>query len=411
MKRLTWMGKIWLFLMVLGPAVITSFADNDAGGITTYSIAGSHFGYKFLWVLLVITIFLVVVQEMSARLGVITGKGLADLIREEFGLRWTFFAMLTLLIANIATIVSNFAGIAAGFELLGFARYISVPLMGAFIWFLVVKGNYRQVERVFLILCLLAFCYVVSGLLSRPDWGAVAQQTIAPTIEFSYDYIFLLVAFIGTTITPWMQFYLQASIVDKGILPRQFKYERIEVIIGAFFTDLISFFIIIACAATLFKHGIRIETAKDAAIALQPFAGHTAEILFALGLIAASTLTSFIVPLSTSYAVCEAFGFESGLNRKFREAPIFYGLYAILLVMGMALVLFPKVSLIRIMYLAQAVQGVLLPIILVFMLLLVNNKRIMGHYANQKPYNIFVWLIIGLLTLASLSLVFYGIIW
>jgi Mn2+/Fe2+ NRAMP family transporter len=406
MKRLAGWRKIWLFLMVLGPGIITSFADNDAGGITTYSIAGSHLGYKLLWVLLIITFALAIVQEMAARLGVITGKGLSDLIREEFGLRWALFAMATLLIANSATIISNFAGIAAGFGILGIIKYFSVPIMALFIWFLVVKGNYRQVERIFLLLCLLAFSYVISGFLAKPDWGEALRSTLVPSYEWSSQYLFLLVAFIGTTITPWMQFYLQASVVDKGIHLRQYKYERLEVILGSFFTDFISLFIIIACAATLFKHGIRIETARDAALALRPLAGGFAEALFALGLIGASTLTSFIVPLSTSYAICEAFGFENGLNRKFREAPVFYGLYTVLIIVGAALVLIPKISLVFVMYLAQAIQGFLLPIILVFMLLLVNNKKIMGNYTNRRVYNLIVWLVVLVLAAASLILIF-----
>ncbi|MDI6731767.1 MAG: Nramp family divalent metal transporter [Candidatus Margulisbacteria bacterium] len=406
MKIVKGWNKLWLFLMVLGPGIITSFADNDAGGITTYSIAGSHFGYKLLWVLLLVTVVLALIQEMASRLGVVTGKGLADLIREEFGLRWTLFAMATLLIANSATIISNFAGIAAGFELLGIFKYFSVPIMALFIWILVVKGNYRQIERIFLLLCLLAFSYVISGFLAKPDWGLALRSTFVPHFEFSAHYIFLLVAFIGTTITPWMQFYLQASVVDKGISIRQYKYERLEVVLGAFFTDFISLFIVIACAATLYKHGIRVETAKDAALALVPFAGQFTEYLFAVGLIGAAALTSFIVPLSTSYAICEALGFESGLDRKFREAPIFYGLYAILIVIGACAILIPNISLVFIMYIAQFVQGLLLPVILVFMLLLVNNKRLMGTHVNSRVYNVIVWAMVLILITASLTLVF-----
>jgi len=408
-KRIPLWGKIWIFLMVLGPGIITSFADNDAGGITTYSIAGSHFGYKLLWVLVLVTFALAIIQEMTARLGVVTNKGLADLIREEFGLRWTLFAMLTLLVANSATIISNFAGIAAGFELMGVAKFFSVPIMAFFIWLFVVKGNYRQVERIFLLLCLLAFSYVASGFLARPDWGEAVRATFMPNISWSSEYLLLLVAFIGTTITPWMQFYLQASIVDKGISLKRYKYERAEVLLGAFFTDFISLFIIIACAATLFRHGIRIEAAKDAALALRPFAGSAAEMLFALGLIGASTLTSFIVPLSTSYALCEAFGFESGLDRKFQEAPIFYGLYTVLIVAGSALILIPRLSLVFVMYLAQAIQGFLLPIILIFMLMLVNNRRLMGIHVNNRFYNLVVWLMVLGIAAASLALVFFMI--
>ncbi len=405
-KRLSWWKRFWIFLMILGPGIITSFADNDAGGITTYSIAGSHFGYKLLWVLLLITVILAIVQEMSARMGVVTGKGLADLIREQFGLRWALFAMVTLLIANYATIISNFAGIAAGFGIIGVIKYLSVPLMAFFIWLFVLRKNYRTVERVFLLLCVLAFSYVISGFLAKPDWGQVLSSTFIPAVEWSDHYMFLLVAFIGTTITPWMQFYLQASVVDKGISARQYKYTRLEVMLGAFFTDFISLFIIIACAATLFKHGIHIEAARDAAIALQPFAGNLAEFLFALGLIGASTLTSFIVPLSTSYAICEAFGFENGLDRKFKEAPVFYSLYTFLIFTGAAIVLVPKISLVFVMYLAQAIQGFLLPVILIFMLLLVNNKRLMGAHVNNRIYNLFVWIIIVVISLASLTMIF-----
>ncbi|OGB87060.1 Mn transporter [candidate division WOR-1 bacterium RIFCSPLOWO2_02_FULL_46_20] len=392
--------------MVLGPGIITSFADNDAGGITTYSIAGSHYGYKLLWILVLITIVLAVVQEMAARLGVVTGKGLADLIREEFGVRWTLFAMTVLLVANSATIISNFAGIAVGFGILGIGKELSIPIVGCLIWLLVLKGNYRQVERIFLLLCVVAFSYVVSGLRAGPEWDLAFKSLVTPTIEWSGHYLFLLVAFIGTTITPWMQFYLQASVVDKGINIRQYKYERLEVMLGAFLTNLVSFFIIIACAATLFKHGIRIETAGDAALALQPFAGSFAEILFAFGLIGASVLTSIIVPLSTAYAICEAFGFESGLSRKFKEAPAFYSLYTILLTLGAALVLLPGISLLFVMYMAQAIQGFLLPIILIFMLLLVNNKRLMGQHTNSRFYNIAVYLVVAIIVAASLALIF-----
>lgn len=397
--------KYWLFFLILGPGLITSFADNDAGGIATYSVAGASYGYRFLWVLFLITILLALVQEMSARLGVVTGKGLSDLIREKFGVRWTFFAMLALLVANFATIISNFSGIAASFEIFGILKYLSVPLMALFIWFLILRGSYKFVERIFLLLCLLFFSYVVSGILAGPDWGLAIRHTLVPHFIFEPGVLMLFIAFIGTTITPWMQFYLQSSVVDKGLSVKQYKYIRLEVVLGAFFTDFISFFIIIACAATLFRSGVRIETAQDAALALRPLAGGASSILFALGLLGASTLASFILPLTTSYAVCEAFGFENGLNKKISEAPIFYSLISILIFLGAAVVLLPHLPLIPLMLTAQLIQGILLPVVLVFMLLLLNDRRLMGEYVNSRIYNLAIGLLVAVLISASAALV------
>lgn len=391
MKVLQGWRKIWFFLAVLGPGIITACADNDAGGITTYSVAGAHFGYSLLWMLLITTFCLAVVQEMCARMGAVTGKGLSDLIRENFGLRWTFFAMTILLIANTFTLIADFAGIAASLEIFGIAKWIAVPVMTLVIWYTVLRGSYKVVERIFLGFCVAQFAYVFSGLMAHPDWGMALRGTFIPSFQFEPHYLLIFIGVIGTTITPWMQFYIQSAVRDKGINIRQYKYEKMEVLFGAFFTDFISFFIIVSCAATLYKMGIKVETAKDAAVALGPIAGNFAETLFALGLFGASTLTASIVSLSSAYAICEAFGWESGINKTFREAPTFYSFYTVLLIIGAAVVLLPNLNLISIMLISQEVNGVLLPFVLVFMLLLINNKRIMGQHVNSRLYNIVAW--------------------
>src|SRR3989339_1263867 len=407
MKRLlNHTKKYWIFFAILGPGIITACADNDAGGITTYSIAGAHFGYSLLWMLLITTFCLAVVQEICARMGAVTGKGLSDLIRENFGLRWTFFAMTILLIANIFTLIADFAGIAASLEIFGIVKWISVPIMALIIWYTVLKGSYKIVERIFLVFCLVQFAYVFSGLMARPDWGLALKSTFIPSFSFEPHYLLLFIGIIGTTITPWMQFYIQSSIRDKGINIKQYKYERMEVLFGAFFTDFISFFIIVACAATLYKMGIEINSAKDAAIALGPIAGNFAETLFGLGLFGASTLTASIVSLSSAYAICEAFGWENGINKRFNEAPVFYGLFTVLLGIGAAVVLLPNISLIFVMLLSQEINGFLLPFILVFMILLVNNKKIMGQHVNSRGYNILAWFtVVALIILTIILLV------
>ena len=397
--------RILIFLAIMGPGIITACADNDAGGITTYSVAGAHFGYSMLWMLFLITIALAVVQEMCARMGAVTGKGLSDLIRENFGVRWTMFAMVILLIANLFTIIADFAGIAASGEIFGISRLISVPFMAAIIWFTVLRGSYKIVERVFLAFCLAQFAYIFSGFMAHPDWSLALRHTFVPSFRMDAHYVLIFIGVIGTTITPWMQFYIQSSIRDKGITVKQYKYERLEVLFGALLTDFVSFFIIVACAATLYKYGIRIETARDAAVALGPLAGEFAEVLFALGLFGASTLTASIVSLSSSYAICEAFGWESGINKNFREAPVFYSLYTFLIFVGAGVVMWPKLSLILVMLLSQEINGILLPFILVFMLMLINNKRIMGREVNTPVYNVIAWAVVGALILLTIILV------
>lgn len=394
----------------MGPGIITACADNDAGGIATYSIAGAHFGYSLLWGLLITTFCLAVIQEMCARMGAVTGKGLSDLIRENFGLRWTFFAMAVLLIANIFTLIGDFAGIAASLEIFGFAKWISVPIVAFVIWYTVLRGSYKIVERVFLAFCLFQFAYVFSGILAHPDWGLALRSTFVPSFRFEPHYVLLFIGIIGTTITPWMQFYIQSSVRDKGINIRQYKYEKLEVLFGAFLTDFISFFIIVACAATLYKMGVAINSAEDAAVALGPIAGNFASSLFAIGLFGASTLTASIVSISSAYAVCEAFGWESGINKHFREAPTFYFLYTVLIVLGALVVLFPSLPLISVMLLSQVINGLLLPFVLIFMIFLVNDKRIMGQYANSRIYNVIAWFTVAALIVLTVILLFASFI-
>lgn len=402
--------RFWIFLAILGPGVISALAGNDAGGTATYSIVGARFGFHMLWMLVLVGVSLVVIQEMCARMGVVTGKGLSDLIREEFGVRWTFFAMLILLIANIAVTISEFAGIAASLEIIGIARYISVPFMVIFIWFLMTRGSYRGIERIFIAMCFVYFAYIFSGYLARPDWGIVFTQMVTPTFKFDMDFIMIAIAMVGTTVTPWMQFYLQSSVVEKGIKIKQYKYQKWDVILGSLVAVIIAFFIIVACAAVLHPHGIVVHEAKDAALALRPFAGGYAAFLFALGLFASSTLGASILPISSAYAICEAFGWENGISKKFNEAPIFFGLFTALILIGGGVVLLPNIHLINIMLFSQTTNGILFPFILIFMLLLVNNKRLMGEYTNSKFNNLVAGSTALVLIILTVLLVFSSLV-
>ncbi len=402
--------KFWrntlIFLSVMGPGIITANVDNDAGGITTYSVAGAHFGYSLIWSFIPIIIALVIIQEMCSRMAVVTGKGLADLIREEFGVRVTFYAMMVLIFSNLFNAISEFAGIAASAELFGISKYILVPLCAIFVWWLIVKGTYKSVEKVFLLACVFYLSYVFSGFLSKPDWNEVVKSSVKPVFQFNKAYLLMLIGVIGTTIAPWMQFYQQSSVVEKEIKLKNYKYSRLDVIIGAFVVNIIAIFIVVVCANTLFKHGIRIETAKEAALALKPLAGRYCFYLFAFGLLNASVFSACILPLSTAYSVCEGMGWEVGVNRRFREAPQFYTLYTAIIIIGASIILLPGVKLIPIMLISQATNGILLPFVLIFMLLLVNNKRLMGEYTNSRIYNILtVVTIIGMIGL-SLALLF-----
>ncbi len=400
----TW-KKLLLFITIIGPGIITASIDNDASGITTYSVAGARYGNMLLWTLIPTTIALVVIQEMAARMGVVTGKGLADLIRENYGVKATFFMMIILLIANFGTTVAEFAGWAASMELFGLSRYIMVPLGAFLIWILVTKGSYRVVERVLLGACLLYVGYIFSGFMAKPEWKEVLYSTFVPRIKPEPEFIMLSIAIIGTTITPWMQFYLQSSIAEKGIKKRDYKYSKLDVTAGCFITNIIAFFIIVTSAATLFPSGIRINEASEAALALQPFAGRYATVFFGISLANASILGAIIVPLATAYYICEAMGWEAGISKTFRQAPQFMWIYTALIVISALLVLAPDAPLVLLMVLSSVLNGILLPFVLVFALALINNKKIMGEFVNSKSHNYISWAtVITLIVLATTML-------
>jgi Mn2+/Fe2+ NRAMP family transporter len=381
--------RLSLFLAIMGPGMITAFIDNDAGGIATCSMIGSHFGYTMLWTLIPLTLSLIVIQEMAARMGAVTGKGLADLIRENYGVKAAFYVMIGLLIGNIGTTVSEFAGIAAGLEIFGITRYVSVPLAGLIVWWLVSKGTYQKVEKVFLLSVFFFGSYIVSAWLVNPPWKDILTQLVIPkNVAWTKDYLVVLIGLIGTTITPWMQFYLQSSVVEKGIRKDEYPMCKWDVITGCGMTNIISFAIMVTCAATLYAGGVRIEDAQSAAVALQPIAGKYCYALFAIGLVNASLAAAAILPLSTAFYVSEGLGWEAGVDRSFDEAPQFYTLFALMIGIGAGFVLLPGMPLWRIMILSQVVQGVLLPFILIFMLILVNKKQIMGEYVNTLAQNI-----------------------
>jgi NRAMP (natural resistance-associated macrophage protein)-like metal ion transporter len=399
-----------LFFALIGPGIITSNVDNDAGGITTYSLAGAQFGLSLLWILIPITIALIIIQEMCARMGVVSGKGLSDLIRERFGAKITFYLMIALFLTNLGNTISEFAGVAASLEIFGLSKYISVPVSAFFVWWLVVKGNYKSVEKVFLVACLFYLSYIISGFMGKPDWSVIGTALITPTVKLDPAFLTMAVGIIGTTIAPWMQFYLQSSVVDKGLKAEDYQYTRMDVIVGSFMVNIVAFFIILLCAITLFQNGIRIETAKDAALALEPLAGKYCALLFAFGLLNASLFAASILPLSTSYTICEAFGWESSLNHKFVEAPQFYGLYTLMIFLGAGIILFPNMPLISIMYYSQVLNGMMLPFILIFMLLLINDRRIMGDYVNGRFMNVITWLTVIFLILLSGTMVITSLI-
>ena len=373
---------------ILGPGFITANVDNDPGGILTYSQAGAEFGYSMLWVLVPTTIALIVIQEMAARMGAISGKGLSDLIREEFGLRATFITMAILGLADFGNIAAEFAGIASGMQIFGVSKYISVPIGAFIVWFVIVKGRYKPVERTLIIFSLIYFAYPVSAFFVKADWPTALRQTLVPVLSSNPDYTMMVVGLIGTTITPWMQFYLQASIVEAGIDKRRYWMSRWDVIIGCIITDVIAFFIVVACAATIFKAGGgKITDAAQAAVALKPLAGRFAASLFAIGLINASVLSAAILPLATAYNVCEGLGFESGVEKRFSQAKVFYGLYTLLIVSGAGFVLIPKMPLFKVIILSQVANGILLPFVLFYMLSLINNKHVMHEYRNNMLQN------------------------
>jgi NRAMP (natural resistance-associated macrophage protein)-like metal ion transporter len=379
--------KLLLILGIIGPGIITANAGNDAGGITTYSVVGARFGYSMLWGMFVIAIGLAVIQEMNARMAVVTGKGLSDLIRERFGVKWAFFAMIVLLVANLGVCIGDFAGIAASLELFNVSKYISIPVITLVIWLLLTKGDYSKAEKVFFALTLAFFSYFITAILIKPDWGHVFTSIVKPQAKFNKDYFLVLIGMVGTTITPYMQFYLQSSIVDKGISIKEYTYEKLDVYIGTAFAIITALFITVCTAETLFKSGINITYAQDAAIALRPLAGNYSYILLAVGLFGASLLACCVIPLSTAYAVCEAFGFESGVNNKIKEAPVFFGLFLFMLIISAVVILIPGISLITIILFTQQLAGILCPIVLIFMVNLINDKEVMGLYTNTPLQN------------------------
>jgi Mn2+/Fe2+ NRAMP family transporter len=405
----SWKTRLLFVLAVVGPGIITANVDNDAGGIYTYSLAGARFGYSLLWTMIPITIALIVIQEMAARMGAVTGKGLSDLIREQFGFRATFLLMAALVVTNFGNVVAEFAGVASSLELFGISKYIIVPVAAALVWVLVVRGTYDSMEKVFLVASGFYVAYIIAGVLAHPNWRAAAISTVERPAGFTitnHEYLYMIIGLVGTTIAPWMQFYLQASIVEKGITPRQYRASRWDVIVGCLFTDVVAWFIIVACAATLYAHGRHeIADAADAAQALRPLAGEYAYLLFAAGLFNASLFAACILPISTAYAVCEGIGLESGLDKRFDEAPVFYWLYTVLIVTGAGVLLIPRFPLVRIMILSQVVNGVVLPFVLIFMLRLVNDRELMGDHVNSRGYNVVAWVTtVGMivLTLAML---------
>ena len=380
-----------IFLSVLGPGIITGSVDNDAGGITTYSVAGATYGYNILWTLVPALIVLIVIQEMNARMGIVSGKGLADLIRENAGVKVTFFIFLGLLFADIGNTTTEFAGVAGSMSALGVSKYISVPISALIVWLLVVKGNYKSSEKIFLIFSVFLLSYVVSALMGKPDWGQIGSAMIHPKAEFDFPYIVMVIGIIGTTIAPWMQFYMQSSVIEKGLRIENYKYTIWDVVIGACVTVVVAFFIIVACASTLHVKGIQIVEAKDAALALGPLAGKAASIIFAAGLFVASIFSATILPLATAFYVCEAFGFEAGIDKSWKDAPQFYVLFTAIILVSVAIILLPGAPLIAITIWSQVINGVLLPVVLVSMLLIINKKEVMGAYVNKRGQNVIGW--------------------
>ncbi len=404
-RRLPFSRRFVLFMAVLGPGLITASVDNDAGGITTYSVAGATYGYDLLWSLIPITVALIVVQEMSARMGVVTGKGLSDLIRENFGVRVTFWMSIALIVANLGNVIAEFAGVAASLQIFGVPIWISVPSAAVAVWLLVLKGTYRSVEKFFLVASIFYIAYPVTLFFAKPDWGEIGTALVMPRLHSDAVYIAMLIGMVGTTIAPWMQFYLQAAVVEKGIKPEQYGMSRLDVIAGCVVTDVVAFAIVVACAATLHKAGVQVETAGQAAMALEPLAGKYASWLFAFGLFNASFFAAAILPLSTAYYVCEAFGWESGVDRKYGEARQFYWLYTSILVIGAAVVLWPRLPLVPIMLVSQVLNGMLLPFILVFMLLLINKEKLMGQWRNGRWFNGVAWTLTAVMILLTVYLV------
>ena len=396
--------QLAIFFAILGPGIITGSVDNDAGGITTYSVAGAMYGYGLIWTLIPSFIVLLVIQEMNARMGIVTGKGLSDLIRENAGMKITFFIFIGLLFSNIGNTTTEFAGVAGSMEIFGVSKYISVPVVAIMVWFLVVKGTYKIAERIFLIFSVSLLTYVVSALMSKPHWGEIGSSIIHPQVEMNTQSLAMVIALVGTTIAPWMQFYMQSSVIEKGLKMKNYKYTIIDITVGCVVTVVVAFFIMVACGSTLHPNSIEINEAKDAALALKPLAGDLASQVFAFGLFVASVFSATILPLATAFYVSEAFGFEAGIDKKWDEAREFYTLYTGILVVSAAIILIPNAPLIQISIWSQVINGILLPVVLVSMILLINNKKIMGNYVNNPLQNIIGWSAVIILTGLSLLL-------
>jgi Mn2+/Fe2+ NRAMP family transporter len=393
MKQIGLKRNIFIFLAILGPGIVTGSVDNDAGGITTYAVAGATYGYKLLWTLIPAFIVLFVVQEMNARMGIVTGKGLADLIRENAGVKITFFIFVGLLFADILNTTTEFAGVAGSMQIFGVSKYISIPLVAFAVWILVVKGNYRFAERIFLVFSVALLSYILSAILGHPNWGEVGTAIINPRMQYDFSYISMIIGIIGTTIAPWMQFYMQSAVIEKGLKIKDYKYTVLDVIIGCIATVTVAFFIMVACASTLYVngHGTEIKDASDAAVALMPLAGPLAAQVFAFGLFVASIFAAVILPVATAFYVCEAFGFEAGIDKTWKEAPQFYWLYTVIIAIGAGIILLPNAPLIAISLWSQKINGIILPVVLICMMLIVNNKNVMGEYVNKRTGNIIGW--------------------
>lgn len=402
----TFWPRVIFFLGIIGPGIIAANADNDAGGISTLSIVGAHFGTNMLWVLFLITFSLAITQEMGVRIGLVTRQGLGGVIREQFGVRWTVFAMVTMLVANLGTVTAEFAGIAASFEIINVQKYLSVPIAAIVIWFILFKGSFKTTQKIFLIFSMFYIVYIINGFFVQPDFGAAVQSLFIPHMEWSNNFLLTMIALIGTTITPWGQFFIQSYVVDKRLDVKHYRAEKLEVYIGAFITNIVSFFIIISTAATLYKHGIDIHDAKDAALALRPLVGDFAQWLFAFGLFSASMLGAFILPVTTAYAICEAFGWEYGFNTHWKDGQAFYTIILISLIIPALLVLIPNMPLVKVMLLSQDMNGILLPIILIFVMKIINNPQVMGKHVNKPVGNVIAWAtIIGLIVATIVLLV------
>ena len=398
-------SKLIFFFSVIGPGIIAANADNDAGGISTYSVVGAQFGVKMLWVLFLITFSLAITQEMGVRIGLVTRQGLGGVIRENFGLRWTAFAMLTMIVANLGTITAEFAGIASSFEIFDISKYWSVPVAALMVWLVLYKGSFKTAQKVFLIFSAFYIVYIINGFIINPDFGAAFKSLVTPTMEFTSPFLLTMIALIGTTITPWGQFFIQSYVVDKGLDLKHYKIEKAEVFVGALITNIVSFFIIITTATVFYKHGIQVLDVKDIALSLAPLAGHFAEGLFAFGLFSASMLGAFILPVATAYAVCEAFGWEYGFNTNWQTGKVFYSIILFSIILPAIFVLAPGVSMLKIMILSQDVNGILLPLILIFVMKIINNKKIMGEHVNRPIGNIIAWLTIAGIIIATIVLV------